>query len=424
LLALPRLFLSITEDYAFTESVPLLIICFKEKFMDIDQILKRVQWMDDERRRDKDIIAKLENRILALEGNLVAVLDQNKELSGEVTRLSTIISRMDQYENTLIQQRLEAKRLVEELDKDIKKREEEKEKIHRVEIKSFDAALYDFKKDLEPIPKLEKNLLARIEEEARLNRAIDELRGKQEAMRRNEDEYTRTYRLLEDGRRQDTKRLNDLMGEVAAMRKRIDEQRGQVELVNNSLRKIETRLNELLLVENERHDAQSAFIDKQALLQVERDRTWKEWQARFDTIEKQAVDVESQLQKLESTHRDSKRSQQSLDELTQRVERRISEITEIQRLSEDRFKQEWVTFKADDQKRWTNYSLTYEEQRNESFRQDEKMSERITHLEDLLQEERDLLELLNEQTEKRLQSLLAMAHDWVSAYERSIGHTR
>jgi hypothetical protein len=177
-------------------------------------------------------------------------------------------------------------------------------------------------------------------------------------------------------------------------------------------------------VETERRDAQVAFLDKQNLIQVERDRTWKDWEARFSTIEKQASDVESQLSKLEITHRDAKRSQQGLEELTQRVERRISEMTEIQRLSEDRFRQEWVTFKADDQKRWTNYTLTQEEQRNEMIRQYERLIERITHMEDGLQEEQDLLQQVIEQSEKRLQGLLAMSHEWVAAYERTIGRVR
>jgi predicted nucleic acid-binding Zn-ribbon protein len=168
----------------------------------------------------------------------------------------------------------------------------------------------------------------------------------------------------------------------------------------------------------------ASFLDKQALTQVERERTWKEWQSRFATIEKQAVDIETQLVSLDTTNRDVKRAQTSVEDLTQRVERRINEITEIQRLSEDRFRQEWVTFKADDQKRWTNYTLTQEEQRSEITRQFEKLSEQATHLEDELQEVKDLLQQANELAEKRLQNLLAMAHEWVTAYERSMGHSR
>jgi DNA repair exonuclease SbcCD ATPase subunit len=392
--------------------------------MELDQILKRVQWMDDERRKDKETITKLENRILALEGTISGANQQLKELNGEITRLSTIITRMDQYDTSLAQIRQETKKQVEELEKDIIKRAEETEKMRRVELKNLDTSIFELRKELEILPKLEKGIQGRVEEESRLGRTIDELRSKIEAIRRSEEEYTRTYRLLEDGRRQDNKRLTDLQGEVAANRKRGDDQRGQIELLNTSLRKVETRLSELLSVETERRDAQVAFLDKQNLIQVERDRTWKDWTARFSTIEKQASDVEAQLSKLEITHRDAKRSQQGLEELTQRVERRISEMTEIQRLSEDRFRQEWVTFKADDQKRWTNYTLTQEEQRNEMIRQYERLIERITHLEDGLQEEQDLLQQVIEQSEKRLQGLLAMSHEWVAAYERTIGRVR
>jgi len=392
--------------------------------MELDQILKRVQWMDDERRKDKEIITKLENRILALEGNISGANQQVKELNGEITRLTTIITRMDQYDSSLTQLRLESKKQGEELGKEFNKRAEETEKMRRVELKNLDVNIFELQKELDTLPKLEKGIQGRVEEDSRLGRAIDELRSKIEAIRRSEDEYTRTYRLLEDGRRQDNKRLTDLQGEVAANRKRGDDQRGQIELLNTSLRKVETRLSELLSVETERRDAQVAFLDKQNLIQVERDRTWKDWEARFATIEKQASDVEAQLAQLETTHREAKRSQQGLEELTQRVERRISEMTEIQRLSEDRFRQEWVTFKADDQKRWTNYTLTQEEQRNEVLRQSERLIERITQLEDGLQEEQDLLQQIIEQSEKRLQGLLALSHEWVAAYERTIGRVR
>jgi len=389
--------------------------------MDVDQILKRVQWMDDERRKDKDTIAFLENRILALEGSLTAAQQQIKDLSGEITRLNTVVTRMDQYDSTLIQQRVESKHQIEELDKEIKKREEESEKVHRVEIKALDASIVDTRKELEILPRLEKAIQARIEEDNRLGRSIDEVRVNIETVRHSEEEYIRTFRLLEDGRRQDNKRLNDMVGEVTAVRKRVDDQRGQVELLSNSIKKLETRLTELVAVEAERRDTLANFLDKQALTQVERDRTWKEWQARFDIIEKQASDAESQLQSLETTHRETKRSQQLLEEVSQKVERRLSEITEIQRLSEERFRQEWVTFKADDQKRWTNYTLVQEEQRSEGTRQNEKIADRITQLEDGLQEEQDILQQSAEHTQKRLQTLLSLVHEWVESYERSAG---
>ena len=391
--------------------------------MELEQLQKRLQWIEDDRRKEKDALAMLESRLTALEGSLAAPQQQVKELAGEVTRLSALVTRMDQFDAAMLQSRQDAKRAIDELAKDNKIRSDEAEKVRRVEFRSFETNLAELRKSLEVLPKFEKGLQVRSEDIAQVRRMVDELRAKIDSVRTEEQEYTRTFRLLEDGRRQDAKRIVDLQGEVTALRKRQDDQRGQTELLNNGQRKIEARLTELATVEAERREAMTSFLDKQALTQVERDRTWKEWQTRFETVEKQARDIESQILSLDATNREVKRSQTAVDELTQKVERRINEITEIQRLSEDRFRQEWVTFKADDQKRWTNFTLTQEELRGEISRQFDRLVERSTQMEDELQEVKDLLHLANEQAEKRLQSLLAMAHEWVTTYERTIGRS-
>ena len=72
----------------------------------------------------------------------------------------------------------------------------------------------------------------------------------------------------------------------------------------------------------------------------------------------------------------------------------------------------------------TNYTLTQEEQRGDATRQYEKLSERVTHLEDAIQEIQDTLHQINDLTGKRLQSMLTVVHEWVSNYERSSGSSR
>lgn len=386
--------------------------------MEFDQVLKQLEWLDEERRKDKDIIAKQVDRITALEGNISAAHQQIKDLNGEITHLSAVVSRMDDFDTALLQHRTEVNRQIEEQDKQNKKREEEMEKVRRVEMRSVDTTIAETRQELEAISGIRRNLQARVDEETRLARQIDELRTKIQDIQRSEEEYTRTYRLIEDGRRQDSKRLVDLQGEASALRKRSDEQRGQMELVSANLRKLEGRLTETLTQDSERQEAQDSFIEKQALKQVEFERTWQEWQAKIEKTDRQTSDVEKQFQSLDSTYSEVKRLKESIEELQGRVERRVNEITEVQRLAEERFRQEWVTFKADDQKRWTNYTLTQEEQRNELSRNLEKMGNQLSDLDLSLQEVQDMVQLVNEETERRLHSLLSIAHDWVAAYER------
>jgi chromosome segregation ATPase len=392
--------------------------------MESDQVLKQLDWLNDERRKDKDVIAKQEERIITLEGNIAAANQQIKDLTSEITRLSTTVGRVDDFDSEMVQLRIEINQQIDELDKQTKKREEEMEKVRRVEMRSIDTSFAETRQDLEAISGINRSLQARVDEEARLAQLLDDLRTKVQDIQRSEEEYMRTYRLMEDGRRQDSKRLVDLQGEVSALRKRSDKQRGEMEIVTSNLRKAEVRLKETLEQNTERQEAQDAFIEKQALQQVEFERTWKEWQAQIEKNERQSEDVELQFQSLDSTHSEVKRLKNSVEELQNRVDRRIGEITEVQRLAEERFRQEWVTFKADDQKRWTNYTLTQEEQRNELSRNLENMGDQLMDLKLGLQEIQDTFNQVNEETQKHLQALLSMTHDWVAAFERIVGNSR
>jgi chromosome segregation ATPase len=289
--------------------------------MEFDQVLKQLEWLDGERRKDKDIIAKQEDRITALEGNLSGARQQIKELNGEITRLSAVVGRMDDYDEALIQHRLEINKQVEEIDKQTKAREQEVEKIHRVEMRSLDTSIADTRKELEAIAGLRRSIQAQAEEGTRLSRRIDELGGKIQDIVRTEEEYTRSYRLIEEGRRQDAKRIVDLQGEVTALRKRADEQRGQMELNSANQRKLESRMGEIVVQDSERQEAQNAFLEKQALQQVQFERTWQEWQTHIETIDRQSGDIEKQFQSLDSTHSEVKRIKNSIEELHQRVDR-------------------------------------------------------------------------------------------------------
>ena len=392
--------------------------------MEIEQLIKQLDWLDEEQRKDKSRLGSMDERLAAVESNTSPLVKQIKDLSSEISRLTALMTRMDHFDETLTLQRQESKKYFDELERQINKSQDESEKVRQVEMRALEKSLADLRKELDQLPEIKRTLKARVEEESRLSRLIDEVRTRIEAVRRSEDEYTRSYRLLEEGRRQDSKRLTDLTGELNALQKRFDEQRGRVELNANSVRKVETRVNEMSVVETERRQAQETFMESQVLYQAERDRQWKDWQVRFDLIETQASDLETSLHTLDATNRSVKGTQQAVEEMTAKVERRINEITEIQRLSEERFRQEWVTFRADDQKRWVNYTLSLDEQRNEMNRRFERLNETVTEMGDQVQMLQDTVAQISEGIEKRLQALLTITHEWLSTHERSLGRAR
>jgi chromosome segregation ATPase len=391
--------------------------------METDQIQQQIDFIDNERRKDRAAFATLEQRLAHLEGTVPNWIQQIQELNTELSRTKAQLSRFDEIESALVQIRVDQARALEAIEKQRQEHDRELEKVRRSDQEAVTRSLAELRKALEPIPDLKRTIQSRIEEEYRLGRMIEEVDKKVKETARSDEEYTRIAKLTEEGRRQDSKRITDAQGEVAALRKRVDEQRGKIDLNADTVRKLDQRLGEFQATDIERRQVISSFIEKQTLSIVERDRGWKDMQVRFDEISNRASNLDTQLQSLDATQRAVKRAQEGFEEITQRFERRMNEITEMQRLVEERFRQEWVSFKADDQKRWTNYTLAHDEQQREVGRSFEKIIERLAVVEDSAVEVSDQIHVLVDDTQKRLQSLLAQVHNWVEEFDRSVGQS-
>ncbi len=389
--------------------------------MESDQVSQRLDWLDGERRKDRASLATIEERVKKLEESIPRFTQQIQELGSELTRVSTQLSRFNDIDAALVQMRVEQARAMEAMEKQQAEQSREFDRTRRADLETVNRSLGELRKSVETIQELKRSLQARVDEEFRLSRLIEEVDKKVRATQRLDEEYKRAQKLYEDTQRQDNRRLTDLQGEVSALRKRSDEQRAKTDLTGEAVRKVEQRLNEFQSSEMERRQTMTAFIERQTLTQVDRDRAWKDMQERFDTFAAQSANVDSQLQAIETTQRAVRRSQEAFDDITQRFERRINEITEMQRLVEERFRQEWVSFRADDQKRWTNYTLTQEELQRDFNRQMQKQAERLEVLEQISHQLSDQSGLLIEETQKQMQSLVDQMHVWLDDFNRLFG---
>ena len=152
--------------------------------------------------------------------------------------------------------------------------------------------------------------------------------------------------------------------------------------------------------------------------------------ASLRSKEEEAVSskVESSIKDIQDKLRRDKREQE-LDEARKKadtrlvdLERRIAEVSEMQRLAEDRIRQEWVAFKAEEQKRWTSHSLSQEESMRDLRKDMDKLEQRTTTMDDIVQTVQDQLYQTTDTTEKQLQELMNLSNEWLTTYERIMGH--
>jgi len=384
-----------------------------DDYSGIEQLEKRVEWLDNERRNDKNNLASLQNRLNQLESDNLNLRKQIKELELLINKNTNQMATLDKYDNRIDRLNIDLTKQIRDVNERAELNLNEAIKRTKLEIEATRksvADIFPFTEQLEPIRTEMRTYKV---EDARLARLIDELKVKVQEVGRFDEDYRRSLNLLEESRRQEAKRLTDLQGEVASVRKRLEETRSRFDSFSDSFRTLDTRIAELQTFEKDRKQAQSVFIEKVNNSLVEKDKTFAAWEKRFVEIDKVNLNLNKQMEDLEAARQAVSKAVSGADEVTQRFERRINEITEFQRLNDERFRQEWTGFKSDDVKRWTNYMLSQEEQSRENAQQFKDLAAQLQEVDDLTASIRDQLEVLNRSTLRHIQSILM-------AYQNSI----
>ena len=391
--------------------------------MEFEQIVKRLEWLDKQQRENKDSLAALSERLNSFETSVNAVSKQIKTLSKLVTEIAPVTKRVDQYETMLTKQRNDMIKMIEENDKKHTHSETEIAKQFPPEILELNKAISQLKSTTTTsLTEFKKQLKERGDEMQRMRDNVSDFKTHVDEATRSNDDVLHALKAMDETRKNDLKHITDIQGELTSIRKRVDENREKHTMTADGLRNIESRFTDLIASELGRKQAQTAFLEQQAIAQIDRDRAWKEWKEKYDAFKKESASLDGHVQSLGEALRGAKRAQETYLELNTKLERRINEVTEMQRLAEDRIRQEWVSFKVDDQKRWTGYSLSNEESFRDIRKDLQKTDERITPLDDVTQVLQDQMHQVTDTTEKELQEIMNVVHEWMTSYQRIMGH--
>lgn len=385
--------------------------------MSDDMLEQRVKWMDDQRRKDAELVSRLVERVEAWESEIQNHERQIKELSGDVARLGTLSSRIGEFDHSLSRQREDVAKRIDEVEMLRRERENQLWENVRQHQHTVTSAIDELREAIPRIVELEETMDLRREEEQRLSRELDSLGQSIERVAGEKDELSRQLVALEEGRGQQSKRVAELQMETSDLRVRIDTTRGEVDNVEARVRRLGTTVAEVSAHEGERNDRQRLAAEQQEMKMTSLEREWKKWQK---TLEDQEGDVQEAIKRFvayEETLRDLKQLEKSITQAVERFERRIHELAEMQRLAEERIKQEWTAFQADNQKKWNTQKLTFDEHWREHKREHDKLVGKTATTGEDISELALTLNELEADSKKKVSDLVELIHKWATDLE-------
>jgi len=387
--------------------------------VEFDEIEKRLAWLDSERQKDKKLIKELQDTIEGFPGFIQKLSAEIKSLETAVKVNTPLPARIDQLSEEISANRADIMKKIIDVEKTITIGDKKVEKAYKDDVDSLNKRLVEFHSELKPINELKKTVSARVEEEFRLGQKVESVENQIPELHTTDEDLQRQVTLILGERNQESKRITDLQLETAALKKRFEEVRNNYDLDKEAIRKIDKKIDEIVVLEKERKQNQVSFLEKVSLEQVTKNSQWKEWQEKFADLQKIGPSLNAKMLDFDEALRSIKKTQSDFDDINERFNRRINEITEMNRLAEERFRQEWIAFKADDQKRWTNYTLAREEESREDARSLNKVNDRLTKIEDTIQDMQDTIGLLTEETKKQVNGLYSATQDMVESFNQT-----
>jgi chromosome segregation ATPase len=385
----------------------------REKPMAGEDLKNRVDWLDEERRKDKALLAKLEERLAGVTGALESQARILQETSNQLTKLSTRV-QPQKIDELISKQREDTVRALDAMDKRRLELEEEAGRTRALEKNRIDKTIGEFKKQIELLGDLQESMETRKAEQARQAVVLQEMRKTLDMIQKRDEERTRIIAAAEEGRRQDIRRMADIQGEQQAIREKSGETSARLDAVESSGRRVDGRLAELMAVELERRNAMAIWQEQQTAAMVDRERQWKDWEKKSADSISRMNEFLKQVDSFQELHRSMRQAMDEYQSFSERLEQKIKEMAEIQRIQEDRLRQDWTTFLADDQKRWTAQNLTWEDEWRERDRKFTKATDKLTRLEEQLEGLSDSINSAQEGDRARLETLANTIREWLA----------
>jgi chromosome segregation ATPase len=370
--------------------------------LSLGQLAQQIKWMEDERRKDKAQIATLQEQAVGLAREFAETSRRLQETDSDLKAVQATLARLLNTDRVLDEFKTDIVAMISRLDDDRKKSERETERIRHLSIETLQRQINEIKVEVPRIGKIEDELPSRRAEEKRLAELVVRLPPQIDAATQLVEERTRGVPYLEEGRRQDMKRLLVVEQESTAHLKKLDILAGKLQVLEDALGKIPPRF-EPLAARLSDHDKQ---LDDLRSGDFRLQQQVKAFDSAVNQLRDQVVDYTSVLNNLREQALINQRAEAALNSFQEALRMRVAELSEVERLFEERVKKQFEDFLAEFEKRWEKLEPRIDERWHEHERHHRAEEERLERLEGAPAPLQEQITVLRNDHDKFLQAFI------------------
>lgn len=388
--------------------------------MDIAQLAQMVNWLDEEHRRDRAEIARLQQRIESQESDIVEQARRVQELEARLAATQNQFTRFGHIENVIEGSRQEVATALERGEEARVQAQRDLERARLGDREMLTREISELRRELPRIARVEEAIDARASEDERLADLIMGVRNQIGNLAKEIEERTRQIPFLSEQRTSDTKRIAQLQQETVELFKRLEATVGRFTVIEEGVRKVSSDQDRLPPAVDALREEQAAFMERVRTAIIDREQVMTRWQEAMDEQKSMIGQTYERIQSFSQQIETGRRSVQEMQEFKDLILREQSQVQELQRLAEERIRREMDEFREENDKRRRKEELRQEHLWSEQDRYNREVVEKFPTLHKDIKTHETLLQHLWDLQESYSQYFLGNAQAWLEGWQDSV----
>jgi len=382
--------------------------------MDNTQLAQMVTWLDEQHRRDREELTKLQQRVEAQTNTLQEQARRIKSLEAQLSTAKLQLGRFDQIDETIQNMRNELTLMVNAQNEEMAKMRRELEQSRMTDRQATSRSIAELRKELGRIRPLEEEQKVRKAEVQRLSELTIALRHDFTSLNKDIDERTRGLPYLVEQRNHDNRRIAQLQQENIELFKRLETAVNKLQLLEYKLQKVEGMITPIPETIDDLQRTQAQFIESLKLADADRQRQMAEWQDTLETQFALIEDQRSRFNEMMSLKDEIRRILSELDKFREQMQREQEQVAALQRLAEERMKKDMESFQADNEKRWKKQLLDWQYRWDQQAKVNATIEDRFPVIQNKLDLFEELLQMLWSILDEQSRASLQASQKWLS----------
>ena len=360
--------------------------------MDLGQLTQKATWLDEEHRREKAELIRLQQLVQRQESELQDQSHVLRNLEERLTNAQTQMLKFAQLETALEQLKEDVVQMLDRADERRQQETREAERIRAIERDNLSKTLNEIRRDLQQMPRLGEEMGLRKAEQSRISESVLAMQQELNSLSQSVENKLRGIPFLEDGRQQDAKRIARLQQESLEALKRLEQQGSRLQMLEDVAQRHERDSGELKQLVSQLRTSQREFIEGQLLEAEQLKRTIAEWIEKLEVQSKQMTKFAAKMQEYAETFRQDRQVVENIERFQELIRRDQTQVAELQRLAEERQKRQLAEWQDENEKRWPKELLRWDHQWGEQTKRHQQIAEQFAQVQEQLVADRAEIE--------------------------------